>query len=679
MIDLKEWIDRNALRPLVYAIGTVLCLQSGYLAYLAHDEYAAQLHRIDRVTETASLGLQQNNRPLIESVLITGLHNSDAASVALCRDSQASLIYPPTSVDPCRPSRRSLFQWTVRRRAVGLRAYEFVFVINWFQAFSPFAVWLGVTIVLSLATIRILSRARRQFQAEILDPLRQGLNEDRPLAIFELDELRRRNQAYNAMSRRQAVSEALFELSAQVAHDIRSPLAALEIASEEPAAHGRLIKDAVGRIRDIANSLLGRHRSETAASVIPATSATAVPSSEAAEPRLLSDLIGPVVSEKRIQMRSIASIRVELTDDGEAFGLFAQVQPAEFQRVLSNLLNNAVEALRDEAGSVFVGLTARNGKLRVSVQDDGRGIPPEILAQLGRRGVSFGKTDGSGLGLNHARACAEAWGGCLEISSELGKGSTVTLELPKAVPPDWFAAALTMRPGDPLIVLDDDESIHQLWRKRLGAVSADEAVVHLYKPDALRDWVSTNASAARRALYLLDYELSGYKETGLSLAEELGIGERAVLVTSRHGETRVLDDARRLKVRILPKELARWVPLHDGRPSPDIAVQRWDAVLIDDDPLTQMTWEVSATKTGRKIRVFATVAAFLDESAEIARDTPVYVDSRLADGVEGEKESLLIRERGFDEIYLATGRPPAEFAGVDHVRAVVGKEPPWKT
>lgn len=478
--------------------------------------------------------------------------------------------------------------------------------------------------------------------------------------------------------RRAMASQALQETASQVAHDIRSPLAALEVAAGDgsrlPEDKRILIRAAVGRIRDIANSLLSKQGAH-AAGFAPAAP-------EAASPRLLSSLIDSVVSEKRLQFRSLTLVGIELRLDASSYGLFAAVQPVEFKRLISNLVNNAVEAFAGGAGAVSVGLTSRDGRARVTVQDDGKGIPTEVLPRLGRRGETHGKTAGSGLGLYHARACAESWGGSLELASEVGKGTTATVVLPLAPEPEWFVSELRLTPGKAVVILDDDASIHRVWQGRLDSLKAGERgvpIVHVSSPDALRSWVKDEKAAALQALCLFDYELQGYCETGLSLAEELALGERVVLVTSRFEEPEVLESCRKLKARLIPKGLAGLVPMRveADAPTETSGRERLDAALIDDDALMRMTWNVTASRLGKKLRVFATAAEFFKAAGEIDCATPVYVDAELGDGVKGDVESLRIRELGFGEIYLVTGHEPEKFAGSRHLRGVIGKEPPW--
>jgi signal transduction histidine kinase len=190
-------------------------------------------------------------------------------------------------------------------------------------------------------------------------------------------------------------------------------LSALQLVVKEsarlPAEHRELLLGAIGRIREIADALLTKDKARKAA------------------PALLAELIEPLLAEKKSQFSPHKGLKLRLKG-GE--GLKARVVPAEFSRLLSNLIDNAVQALEGEPGEVTVSLAEEKGFARLAVIDDGKGIPPEILSKLGRRGETHGKAGGSGLGLHHARSCAEAWGGRLEISSKPGRGTTVAVFFP---------------------------------------------------------------------------------------------------------------------------------------------------------------------------------------------------------------------------------------------------------
>ncbi len=485
------------------------------------------------------------------------------------------------------------------------------------------------------------------------------------LARFEVVELQSVADQVRQLVRKyeeKKATAAAGELAAQVAHDIRSPLAALESLLGDlralPEDERLIARSAINRIRDIANNLLEKNRAQDQAA-----------SGETIE--LLSSLIEPLVTEKRLQFRSRLGIEIDARQDAAAYGLFAKVQAHEFKRVLSNLVNNSVEAM-GARGKVQLTLTSgADGAIRIEVSDDGPGIPPEILVKLGQRGETHGKIGGSGLGLYHARAAIKTWGGTLELRSEMNRGTTVMLTLPKARPPEWFVSVLELDEMRPIVVLDDDTSIHQVWQGRLGSFE----VLHFSTPGELRDWAKADAARAARANYLMDYELMGHSDTGLTLIAEFGIGERAILVTSRFEEKAILAECLRLKTRMIPKGQAGFVPI--SALTPAAAGGRLDAVLVDDDALTRMTWGIAAHRAGKTLKMYADAGSFCAELAGIPKDTSIYIDSNLADGVKGEDVAEKIHRLGYSCIRLETGHEPNHFPLMAHVLEVVPKDPPW--
>ena len=117
-----------------------------------------------------------------------------------------------------------------------------------------------------------------------------------------------------------------------------------------------------------------------------------------------TDLLGAVEQicrEKIFQDRFGKNLQIELDDSLRSCSdLQILAHPAELRRVLSNLLNNAIEAPEIRSSQRQIRILLRNEKnssVELMIQDNGIGIPAEVLPRLINEGGSFGKTGGSGL------------------------------------------------------------------------------------------------------------------------------------------------------------------------------------------------------------------------------------------------------------------------------------------
>ena len=100
---------------------------------------------------------------------------------------------------------------------------------------------------------------------------------------------------------------------------------------------------------------------------------------------------------------------------------------------MGNLLDNALR-FTPENGSIQIALSEHDGDFRVAVSDIGCGIASEHLPRVFDRfyrAESSRGSDGAGLGLALVKSIVELHGGSVNIQSEIGRGTTVTLSFPK--------------------------------------------------------------------------------------------------------------------------------------------------------------------------------------------------------------------------------------------------------
>jgi signal transduction histidine kinase len=215
-----------------------------------------------------------------------------------------------------------------------------------------------------------------------------------------------------------ARGEALAALGAEVAHEVKNPLAAIralvELVREQAGDNDRRRLDVaageVARIEAIVRDYLSFAR--------PHGELRRAPIDVAA-------VVGPLalMFEPRAARAGIA-----LTAHGPP--LTATVDAARVKEAVVNLLVNAIEAT-PAGGSVALSWRRDGDAVVLAVADTGAGMTDAELDALGRPWTT-GRDGGTGLGVMLARRVAEAHGGALTYTSRPGAGTTAALRLPPA-------------------------------------------------------------------------------------------------------------------------------------------------------------------------------------------------------------------------------------------------------
>lgn len=207
------------------------------------------------------------------------------------------------------------------------------------------------------------------------------------------------------------------ELAASVAHELRNPLAGIQMTltnlraeSTDPETAERidLIIAEVGRLTRLLNSLLDSAR-ETP---------------EAPRPVVLAALLDELVTLTQLQLP--AAVRIE---NRIPPALSARLPADRLRQALLNLLLNAGAALGEAGGTIEVEAAVVDDRLRLSVCDDGPGFPAELL-EKGIRPFFSTRERGTGLGLATVRRFAREVGGELVLENRTPRGACARLVLP---------------------------------------------------------------------------------------------------------------------------------------------------------------------------------------------------------------------------------------------------------
>jgi signal transduction histidine kinase/CheY-like chemotaxis protein len=146
--------------------------------------------------------------------------------------------------------------------------------------------------------------------------------------------------------------------------------------------------------------------------------------------------IGELFSTLRGMFRPLMTSDVVLR-----FGDVSSIPPittdeTKLSQILRNLIANSVKYT--EAGEIAITATTANGRIDIAVRDTGIGIAPEHRSSLFQEFVQIQnplqrKAKGTGLGLSLSQQLATLLGGSIDVTSELGKGSTFTVSIPTAI------------------------------------------------------------------------------------------------------------------------------------------------------------------------------------------------------------------------------------------------------
>lgn len=216
---------------------------------------------------------------------------------------------------------------------------------------------------------------------------------------------------------------AIILLGAQVAHDMRSPLTALNILSKFcdnlPADQLSLLKASVERLRKISSDLLVQSKR----SIKPLANS---PTSERVK---LGQVLKEIVDEKRFEHSETRNVVLTDTINIPDYHLLFESEVSSLKRSISNIVNNAYEAIQGQ-GVIALSAIERRDAVEIAVTDNGKGIPPEVLQTIATLGATAGKQGGTGLGLYSAKKIVQSMGGALTIESRIGEGTSVKLMIP---------------------------------------------------------------------------------------------------------------------------------------------------------------------------------------------------------------------------------------------------------
>lgn len=222
------------------------------------------------------------------------------------------------------------------------------------------------------------------------------------------------------LAKHQATQAELGSVASTVAHDLKSPLAALSTLekstsfSEDEKTIFLIAKE---RLNAVSKDLLSKYKAT-------------INDSQTNKEKPLKDCLNELQKEKKA---IIGKRNIRLEFDVETLVKEPQlpISKSGLLQTISNLIDNSIDAIPiTKEGLITLKVQNSHKYLRVYVIDNGCGISKERLTKIGTPGYTFGKTNGTGLGIANAIRDLTKINGDVKFESQEGKGTSVELTIP---------------------------------------------------------------------------------------------------------------------------------------------------------------------------------------------------------------------------------------------------------
>lgn len=509
-----------------------------------------------------------------------------------------------------------------------------------YQFFIPAAIVIIISTLALLITRRLIKILTNRHLAKPIMEIETNLKNNRPLKnkyIKEINYLAREIEEYQ----QHKVEIELGKNLAQVAHDMRSPLLAVDSffclvekkLEESERVFGRR---AIRRLDDMVWSLLYKYKNKAENH-----------SSIEDDYVFLHSCVQELLSEKRMEYTK-QNIEFEFAVGSNDVFSLVYLSSVNLKRMLSNLINNSVNAILPKSGIVEILLEANIAGSLISIKDNGKGMTPELIKEILTN--AQGEKIKTNLGLPHAIKFLEQVGGRLDITSKVEEGTTLWISLPPCETPSWCLTEYQIHGEELLIIIDDSHSVHDVWDEMLKKFHHIK-YQHLYSAKEALTFFETVID--KNLVIFCDYEFFDEDQNGLDILEQAPIGSTRVLVTSYLYNPTIMKKAIHKGFKILPKDLVPYFKL--CHKDDQILKKQISLIFIDDEPRNTQSWEFFAEAKNLKIVTYNDIKAFFMNAAHFAKDVPIYVDLDLREETNGIAYAEEIYKLGFEKIYIATG------------------------
>jgi signal transduction histidine kinase len=232
------------------------------------------------------------------------------------------------------------------------------------------------------------------------------------------------------------IEKELYTLAKEVVHDVASPVSSLKAIEyiykeklKEPDV--KILNLAITSIENMSKKLLEKYR-------IAKNLEKGIKETKKEDPKEekfeLNESLKKVIESKRYQSKyKKEEIKINYYPDEEDKEVYIMGDETNFSRMMSNMINNGIEALEGKRGNIDIRYKVEGERVRLEVNDNGKGMSQEIVEKImSGEEVGTTKSYGHGIGTKQINRAIKEMKGHLTIKSQENQGTEFTITFPKA-------------------------------------------------------------------------------------------------------------------------------------------------------------------------------------------------------------------------------------------------------
>lgn len=346
----------------------------------------------------------------------------------------------------------------------------------------------------------------------------------KPGNYYELQIIQERILHLISLIEENSKEAAIGKMASEIAHNINSPLQVLFGLIQEESFKQRLAPDGynillkqIKEIKDSISEILAQRNTITR--------------QINERPKIsycnMLGLIESVIYQKHLEWEQLFNIELKLNIDSI---IWIETFEHQFRNMISNLLNNAYEAITDVNKHIQVTVDNIGEAIILQIVDNGLGIPASEIHNV-INGKSL-KSSGNGIGLSSANTYINSMGGTLTLQSEENVGTKINIKLPKFTVPEWCASKFILPRNRQIVILDNDKATILFWQNHL-LLNPISPKFFVNSSDFI-NWYKQNASDI---VVIADYVIDTINsKDNIELLKSLGI-KTAYIITQYANES----------------------------------------------------------------------------------------------------------------------------------------------